>query len=186
LDALEASGKAKNTYIIFTADHGLALGDHGFMGKQNMYDRSIRVPLFIAGPGIKAGKAIDQKVYLQDAMATALDIAGSPALKDVDFHSLLPLCKGKTNKGYDAVYSTYVGNQRMIRTDEYKMIIYPLANVVRLYNIKNDPEEMQDLAGDKKYKKVMDKLFKQFKALQKEVEDPLDVTEYYNNFFAKN
>ena len=61
LDALKKSGKADNTYIIFTADHGLAVGDHGFTGKQNMYDRSIRVPLFVAGPGIKAGKVIDEK-----------------------------------------------------------------------------------------------------------------------------
>jgi choline-sulfatase len=185
LEALDESGKADNTYIIFTADHGLALGDHGFVGKQNMYDRSIRVPLFVAGPGIEAGKVIDQKVYLQDAMATSLDIAGSDAVKDVDFNSLLPLCEGKKKRGYDAVYGAYVGTQRMIRTDQYKMIIYPIANTVRLYNIKNDPEEMNDLAGDKNYKKVMDKLFKQFKELQKEVEDPLDVTEFYEKFFSR-
>ncbi|GAF02735.1 sulfatase-like hydrolase/transferase [Saccharicrinis fermentans] len=104
LDALEASGKAKNTYIIFTADHGLALGDHGFVGKQNMYDRSIRVPLLLAGPGIKAGKVIQEKVYLQDVMATSLDIAGSNVIKDVDFNSLLPLCKNNSKKGYKAVY----------------------------------------------------------------------------------
>ncbi|WP_430931156.1 sulfatase-like hydrolase/transferase [Saccharicrinis sp. 156] len=186
LNALEASGKAKNTYVIFTADHGLALGDHGFVGKQNMYDRSIRVPMFVAGPGIEGGKVIDEKVYLQDAMATSLDIAGSKAIDEVDFKSLLPLSQGKTKKGYDAIYGAYVGNQRMIRTDRYKMIIYPLANMVRLYDIKNDPDEINDLAGNMKYKKVMDKLFKQFKELQKEVEDPLDVTEYYVNFFSRN
>ena len=91
---------------------------------------------------------------------------------------------GKSEKGYEAVYGAYLGNQRMIRTDSYKMIIYPVANVVRLYNIENDPEEMIDLAGDMKYKEVMDKLYKKFKELQKEVGDPLDVTNYYNSFFS--
>jgi choline-sulfatase len=185
LDALEASGKADNTYIIFTADHGLAVGDHGFVGKQNMYDRSIRVPMFVAGPKIPEGKIIDEKVYLQDAMATAMDVAGSESIAEIDFQSLLPLCTGKSKKGYEAIYGTYLNCQRMIRTDKYKMIIYPIANVVRLYDIKNDPEEMKDLAGDKKYKKVMDKLFKEFNALQKQVGDPLDVTEYYENFFSR-
>jgi len=59
LEALEKSGKADNTYIIFTADHGLAVGHHGFCGKQNMYDHSMRVPFFIVGPDIEAGSKID-------------------------------------------------------------------------------------------------------------------------------
>ena len=183
LDSLKAIGEEDNTYILFTADHGLALGDHGFIGKQNMYDRSMRVPLFVVGPGIKAGKIIDDKVYLQDIMATALDIAESDAVNDMDFKSLLPVCEGKKNiAAQDVVYGAYMGYQRMVRTDKYKMIIYPIANVVRLYNIHNDPDEMNDIAG-MKYKKVMDKLFFQFKELQKEVKDPLDVTVYYNNYF---
>lgn len=185
VDALEESGKADNTYIIFTADHGLALGDHGFVGKQNMYDQSMRVPLFVIGPDIPKGKEINVMVYLQDVMATALDIAGANVIDQVEFNSLLPLCKGTTKKGNDAVYGAYLGNQRMIRTDKYKMIIYPLANVVRLYNVKKDPDEINDLAGNKKYKKVMDRLFEEFKVLQEKVGDPLDVTAYYENFFSK-
>jgi len=185
LDSLKTIGEEDNTYILFTGDHGLALGDHGFIGKQNSYDRSIRVPLFVVGPGIKAGKTVDDKVYLQDIMATALDIAGSDKVKDMDFKSLLPVCEGKKNiASQDAIYGAYLGYQRMIRTDKYKMIIYPVGDVVLLYNIKNDPEEMNDLAGNMKYKKIMDKLFSKFKELQKEVGDPLDVTKYYNNFFS--
>lgn len=190
LDALEASGKAEDTYIIFTADHGLAVGDHGFIGKQNMYDRSVRVPLFIAGPDIKKGEVIDDKVYLQDAMATSLDIAGSDAMEKVDFKSLLPLCKRRFSffrkeGGNDAIYGAYLDRQRMIRTDSYKMILYPKANVVRLYDMKMDSEEMNDLAGIKKYKKVMDKLLKQLQKLQIEMGDTMDVSECYSNFFNK-
>jgi arylsulfatase A-like enzyme len=66
LDALEASGKADNTYIFFTAHHGLAAGEHGFLGKQNMYESSVQVPLMMSGPGLEAGKQVGAQVYLQD------------------------------------------------------------------------------------------------------------------------
>jgi len=185
LDALEASGKADNTYIIFTADHGLALGDHGFIGKQNLYDRSIRVPFFIAGPGIKKDKTNNEMIYLQDAMATALDIAGSDAVEDVDFNSVLPLCSGKQKKGESSIYGAYLGSQFMVRTERYKMIIYPNLDVVRLYDLKKDPHEMKDLAAQAKYRKTMDELLEEFLQLQQEMDDPFDVTEGYENFFSK-
>lgn len=64
LDALEASGKADNTWIFFTSDHGLAVGQHGLLGKQNQYDHSIRVPFIVAGPGVQVGRTIDEPIYL--------------------------------------------------------------------------------------------------------------------------
>lgn len=185
-DALEKSGKLNNTYIFFTADHGLAVGDHGFMGKQNQYDASIRVPMFIIGPGVKEGVIVDDLMYLQDIMATSLDIAGSDGVNAVDFQSFLPLAQGKKMKTRDAVIGCYIGCQRMIRTDKYKMIIYPRANIVRLYDIQKDPHEINDLAGNKKYRKIMDKLFKRFQELQQEIKDPLDVRPYYNAFMTNN
>ena len=118
LDALEASGKAENTYIFFTADHGLAVGEHGFIGKQNMYDCSMRVPMLMSGPGLEAGKVVDEPVYLQDIMATSLELAGVEKPEQVDFNSLLPLASGKTKKSvYNLIYGAYFGVQRMIRTD---------------------------------------------------------------------
>lgn len=185
LDALEAAGQMDDTYIIFTADHGLAVGDHGLLGKQNMYDASMRVPLIVAGPGVKARK-IAGKVYLQDAMATALDIADSKDMDKVDFKSLLSLAEGaKTSSTVnEAVYGAYMGQQRMVRNDKYKMLIYPTANVVRLYDIKKDPRECVDLASNPKYRKVMDGLLEELKVLQKNVDDPLDVQPYYDNFFS--
>ena len=76
LDSLEATGKADNTWIFFTADHGLAVGQHGLMGKQNMYDHSVRVPFMVVGPGVKAGQKIDEPIYLQDVMPTTLELCG--------------------------------------------------------------------------------------------------------------
>ena len=187
LDALEASGKADNTYVFFTADHGLAVGDHGFMGKQNMYDSSMRVPMLMAGPGIEAGKEIDAPVYLQDIMATSLEIAGLEKPERVEFNSMLPLAKGETTEGsYEAIYGAYFASQRMYRTDKYKLLIYPNANVVRLYDMENDPLEINDLAERKdKPVEILDSLFAEFQELQKTMNDRLDVTEVYQSFMAQ-
>jgi choline-sulfatase len=184
LDALESTGKADNTYIFFTADHGLAVGDHGFMGKQNMYDSSMRVPLLMVGPGLDAGKTVDAPVYLQDVMATSLDIAGAEKPAQVEFHSLLPLATGQTDQSaYLAIYGAYFGTQRMIRTERYKMIIYPLVNVVRLYDMVNDPLETNDLAqGHNRPEDLLNTLFAQFQELQKEMNDPVDVSEAFQAF----
>jgi choline-sulfatase len=184
LEALEASGKADNTYVFFTADHGLSVGDHGFLGKQNMYEASMRVPMLIAGPGIPAGKTVDAMVYLQDVMATSLDIAGIEKPAQVEFNSLLPLLTGETDQGvYDVIYGAYFGSQRMIRTDRYKMIIYPIANRVWIYDIKNDPLEKTDLAQDKeKHAELLRTLFAKLVAQQEAMDDPVDVTEAFNNF----
>ena len=185
LDALEKSGKMDNTYIFFTADHGLAVGDHGFLGKQNQYESSIRVPMIVAGPGVKKGKNIDNMIYMQDVMATSLDLAGSDAVNAVDFQSFLPLAQGKKMKTRDAVIGCYIGTQRMIRTDRYKMIIYPVANVVRLYDLKKDPLEMHDLAEKKKYHKLMYELFEKLCEKQKEIDDPLKTNSYFDTFMEK-
>ena len=182
LEALEKTGKMDNTYIFFTADHGLAVGDHGFLGKQNQYEASIRVPMIAVGPDIKKNYQVDNMVYLQDIMATALDLAGSDAVKRVDFQSFLPLAQGKKMKTRDAMIGCYSGAQRMIRTDKYKMIIYPNANKVRLYDIQKDPLEMNDLAQQKKNIPLMKKLYKRFTELQKEIKDPLDTDPYFNAY----
>lgn len=70
LKALKASGKMENTYVILTSDHGLAVGQHGLMGKQNQYDHSVRMPLIIRGPGLEPGKRVNEMVYMQSVFAT--------------------------------------------------------------------------------------------------------------------
>ncbi|MGJ8672694.1 sulfatase-like hydrolase/transferase [Rubritalea sp.] len=187
LDALEASGKADNTYIFFTADHGLAVGDHGFLGKQNMYDSSMRVPFLMAGPSVPADSTVDAPIYLQDAMATSLAIAGLKKPKQVEFQNLLPLAEGKIKQsGYDAIYGAYFGAQRMYRNDKYKMIIYPTIQVVRLYDIVNDPYETKDLAeGKNRPVELMNTLFSEYQILQDEMGDPVDVSEAYEIFMSK-
>jgi arylsulfatase A-like enzyme len=181
LDALDASGKADNTYVFFTADHGLAVGRHGLIGKQNMYDHSLRVPLMVKGPDVPADKRLGGDVYLQDVMATTLDLAGIEKPDTVFFNSLMPMLRGERAQNYDAVYGAYTKLQRAIRKDGFKLIAYPEAKTVRLYDMRRDPFEMNDLAGNPEYAEVRRQLFSDLMALQSDMEDELDLTESFSD-----
>jgi choline-sulfatase len=173
LDALEKSGKAGNTWIFFTSDHGLACGHHGLMGKQNMYEHSLRVPFLVAGPGVKAGAKIDTPIHLQDAMATALDLAGADR-DGVEFQSVRPLLAGEKG-GLDAVYAAYMDKQRAVIDDGWKLILYPEAKVAKLFHLTADPQETQDLATDPAMAGRKKALFAKFRELQERYDDKLDL-----------
>ena len=174
LNALEATEKAENTWIFFTADHGLAVGQHGLFGKQNMYDHSIRVPFMVAGPGVKAGAKIEQPIYLQDVMPTTLELARVDRPQHVEFQSLLPLLDGAPSR-YTDIYGAYLKLQRSIRTDKYKLIAYPQANVLRLYDLSADPLEQNDLIDRPDLKPVVSDLFGRLVTLQRQMKDDLDL-----------
>ena len=151
LEALEASGKADNTIIIFTSDHGLAVGHHGLVGKQNMYEHSVRAPFIISGPGIKADHKIETPIYLQDAMATSLELAKISKPEYVTFQSVLPLLQNEKNNPYESIYSAYMGTQRMLIKDHWKLIVYPKIKKKKLFNLLEDEFEMNDLANNPEY-----------------------------------
>ncbi|MDF1839800.1 MAG: sulfatase-like hydrolase/transferase [Rubripirellula sp.] len=175
LKSLEASGKADNTWIFFTADHGLAVGQHGLFGKQNLYDHSVRVPLMVVGPNVKAGRKIPEPVYLQDIMPTSLELAGVDQPEHVEFHSLLPLLDG-ADSPYEAIYGGYLGKQRSIRADRYKLIVYPEAKKLRLYDLQEDPLEMNDIADEVANRALVRDLFGQLEVLQRQMKDDLNLS----------
>jgi arylsulfatase A-like enzyme len=176
LDGIQATGQADNTWIFFTADHGLAVGHHGLFGKQNMYDHSVRVPFIVAGPGVAANQRNDAAIYLQDVMPTSLELAGAIKPAHVFFQSLLPQIKGEQRKSsYDSVYGAYLELQRSITNDGWKLIAYPKARVVRLYHLANDEMELTDLASDPKHTQRKSELFSRLIALQKSMGDQLDL-----------
>ena len=180
LDALEASGKMDNTYILFTADHGLAMGRHGLLGKQSMYDHSIRPPLMLMGPDIPKGKQVSNDVYLQDIMATGLELAGVKKPDYVEFKSFLAQAKGEMKEGnYKEIYGAYIDLQRMIRKDGFKLIVYPKIKKILLFDLQKDPEEIENLADMPKYKNKVKSLFADLIQLQKEMEDGLDLGAMY-------
>lgn len=176
LDALEASGQADNTWIFFTADHGLAVGHHGLFGKQNMYDVSVRVPLIVRGPGAPRNRRIDQPVYLQDVMPTALELAGAKKPEHVYFHSLLPMLEGRaTRSPYESVYGGYLELQRAVTHDGWKLIAYPQAGVLRLYHLENDPLEQTDLATAPQHAGRKAELFERLVTLEEELGGRVDL-----------
>ena len=177
LDALERSGKADNTYVIFTADHGLAVGQHGLMGKQSLFDHSIRMPWIIRGPGVPAGKRVDDLVYQHCTFATTCELAGIPVPQSVEFPSIADLIKGQGTPKYDAVFSRYLDYQRTVRTRDYKLIVYPKVNRVQLFDLNRNPWEQLsgDLAEARSMASVRQHLAQQLHRFQQELDDPLVV-----------
>jgi choline-sulfatase len=174
---LDASGQADNTWIFFTADHGLAVGHHGFFGKQNMYEHSVRVPFIVAGPGVARGKDNAAPIYLQDVMTTTLELAGARKPDHVFFHSLLPLLGGRQQRSsYPSIYGAYLDLQRSITHDGWKLILYPSAKVRRLYHVAADPGEMRDLARDPAHADLRRSLFARLQTMQRELGDSLDLS----------
>lgn len=158
LEALESSGMAERTVVIFTSDHGLAVGRHGLMGKQNMYEHSLRVPFVIAGPGIPGGKSDPTPIYLQDAMATALELAGADA-SEIDFRSLLPLIHGERSEQYPRIHAMYMRDrQRAVIEGKWKLLEYPVSGKVQLFNLEEDPQEQRDLAGAVESREILERL----------------------------
>ncbi|MBK1853524.1 sulfatase-like hydrolase/transferase [Verrucomicrobiaceae bacterium 5K15] len=172
LDALIKSGKADNTYIIFTADHGLACGEHGLMGKQNMFDHSVRVPWVIVGPDIPKAKKISSPIYLQDVMATTLEIGGAEKPGHVRFESVLPHIKGE-GKVRETIYGAYMDKQRMVTTQKHKLIRYPQIDVELLFDLEKDPHEISDVSKDPAYAAVLKDMQKRLAEQMKDLGDPL-------------
>jgi len=175
LAELDRSGQADNTYIFFSADHGLACGQHGLLGKQNMFDHSVRVPMMVVGPDIPRQKKIDTPVYVQDIMASSLELAGVEKPDYVQFKSLLPLITGQRESSYDAIYGAYVTGQRMVTVGDWKMILYPKAKKTLLFNVATDPLEMNDLSDRREHHPKMKSLFSRLLRLQTETGDEMDL-----------
>lgn len=173
LKALDDSGRAENTWIFFTADHGLAVGEHGLMGKQNMFEHSLRVPLMVVGPGVAKDRRIDTRVYLQDVMPTSLELAGAAIPGHVQFHSLQPLLDGKSDGARDAIYGAYLEGQRAVIVGDYKLILYPRAPKALLFNVKEDPHEIVDILPQNSERAK--KLFARLLDLQRETGDTFDL-----------
>ena len=148
-DALAEIGELENTIIVHTADHGLAVGQHGLMGKQNMYDHSMRVPLIAAGPGIAEGHVAEGLCYQHDLHPTLLEAAGADASESW-FDSLRSMFAGDAEAGRGTQGGAYLGRQRMIRDRRYKLTRYamPEATHRQLFDLDEDPFETRNLIDE--------------------------------------
>ncbi len=146
LDALAASPFAKNTIIVFAADSGVARGSHGLIGKQNVYEHSMRVPLIISGPGIPAGRRTDAMCYLFDVLPTLgklCGVAGPATSEGADFSATL---RDPATPARKQLLFAYRNVQRAIRDDRWKLIRYPLVDRTQLFDLQADPDETTNLA----------------------------------------
>jgi len=162
LQALEESGQADNTIVVFTVDHGDHLGQHRMYQKMEMYEQAVRIPLIIHAPGADA-RTFDTPVSHLDLTPTLLDFVGVEQPDDLDGISLQDCIVSGNPPPDRPIFSQYSGNpttgdtRRAVITDRYKYIYDP-ADLPELYNLKNDPLETHNLAADTKYANVMREL----------------------------
>jgi len=150
IDALKASGEWDNTIIVYTADNGLALGSHGLMGKQNVYDHSVHVPLILAGPGLPKGERRDQLCYLYDLIPTLIERAELEAPDTVEFKSLNNAIDDPDAEHREHLYFAFMDWQRAVQKNGYKLIEYCVNGERRtqLFHLDEDPHELMNLAED--------------------------------------
>ncbi len=149
LGKLEAMGELDNTYIIYTADHGMAIGRHGLQGKQNLYEHTWRVPLFVKGPGIKADSRVTGNVYLLDTLSTLCELAGIAIPATSQGTSFKPVLMGQQDTIRDVLYGAYCGGtkpgMRSVRKGDWKLIKYDVMDgkvrETQLFNLKDNPHE---------------------------------------------
>ncbi len=173
LAALEATGQAHSTIVIFTSDQGLAMGSHGLRGKQNMYEHTIGTPLIFRGPGIPKGQRRNAQCYLRDLYPTVCDLVGIEIPETVQGHSLVRVLRGRTDRVYPCVFGHFANAQRMIRTDRWKLVYYPKNDKYQLFDLADDPYELKSLAGDPCHAAVLAELRAKLEAWQREVGDQL-------------
>jgi arylsulfatase A-like enzyme len=182
LAALDETGHGADTVIIFTADNGLALGQHGLMGKQSVYEHSVHVPLIIAGPRIGQGRRIDAPVYLFDIFPTLCDLSGTTVPQSVEGQSLVPLIAGQRAGLRDTLFFAYRNLQRAVRDQRYKLIEYftgPDGKGTRktqLFDLARDPWEIRNLATDSEYSAVVGRLRQEMARWMREIDDPSRLT----------
>lgn len=173
LAALDASGQAGNTIIVFSSDHGLAIGSHGLMGKQNLYEHSMRAPLIIGGPGLPANKRSAALCHLLDIFPTLGELANISAPAGSEGISLAPVLRGQATESRPLIGTAYKQVQRAMTDGRWKVIAYPRVPRVQLFDLLSDPDERIDLAGDPANRERLSGLIAKLVAWQKEHDDPL-------------
>ncbi|RKY89919.1 sulfatase [candidate division KSB1 bacterium] len=186
-DYLDRTGLAENTIVIYTSDQGFYLGEHGWFDKRFMYEESLRMPLIIRYPEkINAGTVNNDMVLNLDFAPTFLDYAGADIPESMQGHSMKPILSGKTPENwrksmyyhyyeYPAVHS--VKRHYGIRTQRYKLIhFYYDIEAWELYDLKNDPHELNNLYGNPEYKDIVKRLKRELNELRKKYGDSDELT----------
>ena len=166
LDTLEELNIDDETVVVFTSDHGEMLGERGMWFKQTFYEWSVKIPLIISIPKIKSREKVSELVSLVDLLPTFVDIASNgnnpKSITPLDGNTLIPLIEKKNTNWDNHIISEYTGEGvnspcRMIRRDNIKYI-YTHGHPELMYDLETDPNELNNLIGDKKYKDIHEAL----------------------------
>lgn len=180
--ALKAKGIYDDTIIVYTADHGIAIGQHGLMGKQNMYEHSVRIPLIVKGPEVQAGKRELAPVSNIDIFPTLMELCGVQTPSEVEGISMVPSLIGDNNNANlrRVVCSVYRDVQRMVTDGRWKLIRYyysPATDTgvtrLQLFDLENDPWETKDLSAEDLYREVLERLAGELTAWMRRYNDIL-------------
>lgn len=134
-----APGQLDNTIVVYTGDNGLAVGRHGLMGKQSLYDHSIRVPLILRGPGIPKGEQRDAYVYLMDIYPTLCELCGLSVPASVEGKSFKAAITGG-EPARRTMYFAYTHLIRAVKDERFKLIRYKLEpDKTQLFDLYKDP-----------------------------------------------
>jgi arylsulfatase A-like enzyme len=144
---LQSTGLADRTVVFFAGDNGLALGSHGLLGKQSLYEHSTQVPLIVAGPGVPAGES-QALVMLYDLFPTIAGLAGAEMPDGVEGLDLSRLWRGEATQVREVIYTAYEDKMRAVRDGRFKLIRYPPLDHVQLFDLERDPFELRNLADD--------------------------------------
>ena len=150
LAKLDAMGELDNTYIFYTADHGMAIGRHGLQGKQNLYDHTWRVPFIVKGPGVKSGARVTGNIYLLDVLSTLCDLVGIETPATNEGISMKPVLEGKQETVRDVLYGVYCGGakpgMRCVKKGDWKLVKYDSSRdgvrETQLFNLAENPDEL--------------------------------------------
>ncbi len=148
LGKLEELGVLENTLVLYSADHGLALGSHGLLGKQNLYEHSMGCPLVLKGPGIPVGRESQALTYLFDIFPTLCAAAGAPVPEGVEGRDLLPTAWREVDGVRESLLTVYKENQMAVTDGRWKLIRFPKIDVTLLFDLDGDPGETTNLADD--------------------------------------
>jgi arylsulfatase A-like enzyme len=172
VQALKDAGQYDNTIFVIAGDNGLSLGEHGLLGKQNLYEfGGMHVPLVFAGPGITPG---DNRAlaYLMDIFPTICELTGVSNPAKVEGQSLAQIVQGKSAGVRDWLYTAYEHGQRAITDGRWKLIRYPLVDKTQLFDLESDPHEMNDLSVNAEHVKRIREMMDRLAELQRALSDP--------------
>ena len=175
VDKLKEKGEYEKTIIVFAGDNGLAVGRHGLMGKQSVYDHSVHVPLIFAGPGIPEGEKRSAFAYLFDIFPTLCDLTGTEIPESVEGKSLVPALNNPEEQIRDTLFFAYTSLHRGIRDKQYKLIEYNVGGGKRtqLFDLQKDPWEVNDLSENEDLEPEISHLRNELEKWRDEVDDNL-------------